>query len=112
MSPAKSNRERQERIARIGLHPSRGNQFDEEGVSHFHLSHERSQQIVEGPGIGRGFQHHCIREQEVGLCPGVKLLHADLPRGKGHVLGSINGCHHDILLVNIQGHKALRRLHR
>lgn len=53
--PCQEESRQMERIARVGLDPGCGDQFDEEGVSHFHLSHERSQQIVERPGIGRGF---------------------------------------------------------
>ena len=53
--PRQEESRQMERIARVGLDPGRGDQFDEEGVSHFHLSDEWGQQIVERPGIGGGF---------------------------------------------------------
>ena len=94
-----------ERVTRIGLDLGRANGFNEQRVGDLHGGHQWHQLIVEVPGIGGGFQHHVVTGGQVDGRPVRK-------RGEWHatwrqedVLISIDGGHHDVVPMHIQGNE-------
>jgi hypothetical protein len=71
-------------------------------MGHLHLLHQWGQLVIPRPGIGRRFQHHLIRLPQVLWSPLLEALEAQLARGKHNLLGCINRCHHDVVLVDVE----------
>jgi hypothetical protein len=73
-------------------------------MSHNHPSHQRLKQIVNIPGISRGFQHDLVAGEEVFGELALKPTEGNTPGRQHHLLGSVDRSHHHIAFVDIKGH--------
>lgn len=60
-------------------------------MGYLDFGNQRREQIMNGPGVDRRFQHHPIARTQLLGDPGGQILHLDATRGEHHLELGIQG---------------------
>jgi hypothetical protein len=86
-----------------GLDARVGDQLDLGRMRHNRAADQSDQQVVDRPGIGRGFDHNGIRALEIGLRPGGPARELEAAGREDNPFVGINASNHEIVFVDVDG---------
>jgi hypothetical protein len=99
-----------ERVTWIGFDAGCRDEADQERMADGHRGDQRSQMVVQVPGVGGRLQHDGVSRSEVFATPRLKVGHRNALWTEDYGLLGIDCGHCDGVAVDIQGYEAVRRL--